>query len=47
MFEIPESSEPEFVAFVAGFFLPWLSAAFGFAVNAVIRVLRAIDRNSD
>jgi hypothetical protein len=36
---IPDLDTPEFQAFVTGFFLPFLSGAFGFAISLIKNII--------
>jgi len=44
MIHIPELSDPNFQAFIAGFFLPFIAAAMGFAVYVVRKYLSNVDK---
>lgn len=39
MFNIPENATPEFEAFVTGLFLPFFSAALGYAIAVVRKII--------
>lgn len=44
MINIPITTDPNFQAFICGFMLPFLAAAFGFTISIVRHILENVDR---
>lgn len=43
---IPDTSDPNFQAFITGFMLPFLSSAFGFAVFVIRKIISNADHQN-
>jgi len=44
VFQFPEWNDPGFQAFLVGFLIPFLSAAFGFAIGSVRSIISKLDK---